>query len=166
MLRFKRYIKHQTSEMSPRRIAAAQRAINKDKEQYALFPELVRFNTPAKRLQARDQFAADAVQARRDHRASNWIEARNILRSMSPLTRQGALRWWNQGTGCPGDPEYLLDFLRRVQSGRESGWSKLRRLRQITLVGSGVLPRCTVFSDPVHTPCNIHANPKKVFPTS
>lgn len=153
MLRFKRYIRHQVREITPRRMAAAQRSIDKDKEQYALFPDLIRFNTPLERIKSMNKIAHDALQTRRNHRAANWIKARKIIRSLPTLQRDGALKYWNHGTQCPADPSTLLDFLRRVQSGRESGWSNLRRLRQLQLVGAGILPRCTVFAEPVHHPC-------------
>ncbi|MDA3923112.1 MAG: hypothetical protein PF904_00240 [Kiritimatiellae bacterium] len=157
-LRFKRYIKHQTKEITPRRMSIAQRSVDKDKDQYALFPELVRFNTPIERIKAQDHRAKSATQYRRDQRAKAWHKARQIIRSLSPLQRAGVLQYWNHGTQCPADPASLLDFLCRFQSGRDSGWSNLRRLRQIRLVGSGILPRCTVFSEPMHNPCNINAN--------
>jgi hypothetical protein len=49
-MRFTRYPKGEPYQITPRKLAAARRAVQKDKDRYPLFPELVKHQTAEERL--------------------------------------------------------------------------------------------------------------------
>lgn len=98
---------------TPRRVAAAERAVAREAEACATVPELRRFSTVAERIEQIDQTQADRFTRLRDFRARLWREARAALRSLDPNTRAAVLDRWNTRI-YPGDPTYLFACIQRV----------------------------------------------------
>jgi len=143
VLRWRRHPHDGPPETSPRRLAAARRAVERDKEQNALTPELVRHQTAEERLAARNAEWAETERDWRQRKARAWLDCRRRLRALPPTTRRGVMIWWNR-SHYPPTPEYLAGVLTGVERGR-SPWAELRRLRQLYLVGQGRLPRSVGF---------------------
>jgi len=146
-MRFRRYVvhaDHTERTVTSRRYSAAERSVKNDKENNALTPSLVKFATAEDRIQAMAERSNRIAQSWRDHRAKKWREVRKEIKQFSALTRQGIVKQWNHSK-CPGDPSYLLTYMRQVNRGERSPWADLRRLRQLQLVGAGRLPRSVVF---------------------
>jgi hypothetical protein len=77
-MRFTRFPRgeHQPSPPSARRVAAAKRAVQAEKDRYPLFPELVRYSTTESRLEAMQEHRITWWQQHRNHVAASWREAR------------------------------------------------------------------------------------------
>ena len=81
-MRFTRFPRGETSPPSARRVAAAKRAVQAEKDRYPLFPELVRYATTESRLAAMQEHRTTWWQQHRNHAAASWREARASLRSL------------------------------------------------------------------------------------
>jgi len=138
-MRFNRYPRTTMAEATPRRLAAARRAVNAEKDKYALFPEFVRHKTAEERVAAIQRHTVVFWDERRNDRAHSWRTARRQLRELPDLTRRGVLAWWQRG-GVPGCPEYLLGAIREAKRG-VSYWGRLAELKRLALIGAGRLPR-------------------------
>lgn len=129
---------------SPQRMAAARRAVAREKEQYALFPELVTHSTAEQRVDSLETHCAKFNQDWRDHWAVGWRRARALVNELSPITKQGLLRHWNHpDIQSPREPVALLGFIHRIKVYHESPWQQLRIRRQLQLIGQQRLPRDT-----------------------
>ena len=62
-------------QVNNRRLSAAKRAIQKERDKYPLFPELVEFETPEERIAAMDAKAAIWVAGLRGFEARQWRKA-------------------------------------------------------------------------------------------
>ena len=128
-------------ERTGRRLAAARRAVQRDKDATPLFPEMARHQTAAERLDALDNGRNRDCRIERARLAAKWREARRQLAALRPLTRAGILRYWN-GTGIvPREPHYLLDEIYQVTRFHADPWRQVRILRQFKLLGQGRLPK-------------------------
>lgn len=133
-IRFERALRTEGRGVSPQRLAAARRAIEKDRENNALTPELVKpYNvdpeTRIEHVDARYCFVADALRA---HAAKCWRKGRRMLTEMSPEMRRACLDLWNRETypltgayfvehcrRCLERPEEILEFLEFLNRRRE-----------------------------------------------
>jgi hypothetical protein len=88
-----------------RRVAAAKRAVQAEKDRYPLFPELVTHHMPEARLAAIDRHRIEWWQERRNSRAERWREARSSLRALPPEPRTAIMRYW-QKAFLPGDATF------------------------------------------------------------
>ena len=113
-------------EWTPRRIAAAKRAVIRQKDATPLFPELARHQTVEDRIAAVDANYVDFCQRFRAFEAESWRRARRELRELPRVARMGVLFYWGI-CRCPGTPVYLLELLRSVRRGA-SAWRKVRKL--------------------------------------
>lgn len=137
-MRFTRYPRFQEKGVTPQRLAAARRRVARDKEECALFPELVKHNTPEERIAEQEE---DRVQWRRKmraHWADSWRQARRELRAMPASKQQSIIRYWNLGH-LPGSPSYLLSIIHASKRGR-CFWHALAEHRRLQLIGQGKLP--------------------------
>jgi hypothetical protein len=106
-MRFIRYPKGEAYQITSRKLAAARRAVQREKDRYPLFPELLKHQT------AEDRLASIAVeretwwQEMRERQAQLWRKARQALRDLPPGRRAAITRYW-QICGFPGDPVCLL----------------------------------------------------------
>ncbi len=138
-MRFDRYPRGSSYEITPRKLACAKKAVEKDKESWGLFPEYVKHTTAEERLAALAVHREEWLQDMRDHKAAKWREARRELRALPPLKQSGLRRYWAQ-CRMPGDPVYLISLVHQAKKG-VSYWGKLAYLRRMYLVGQGRLPR-------------------------
>jgi hypothetical protein len=97
----------QPTQPSARRVAAAKRAAQAERDRYPLFPELVRYSTMPSRLDAMQEHRITWWQELRNHVAASRREARASLRSLTPGPRAGILRYW-QTCSLPGHPSTSL----------------------------------------------------------
>src|SRR5260370_2610703 len=109
-MRFTRYPKGEAYQITSRKLAAARRAVQREKDRYPLFPELVRHQA------AEDRLASIAVeretwwQEMRERQAHLWRKARQALRDLPPGPRASIKCYWKI-CGCPGDLVYLLTII-------------------------------------------------------
>lgn len=94
------------------RLAHAHRAIDRVKAKYPLFGEQFVTETAQDRLARQDREADIATRYWRDCQAALWRRARSLLFAMPELRRRELIDEWNGNKWLPGQPEYLLDFLR------------------------------------------------------
>lgn len=76
-----------------------------------LFPELRRVNSVQERVQWADSREDRFIRKMRAFRASQWIEARRVLRDLQPEVRSRILARWNTRF-MPGQPAHLLALIR------------------------------------------------------
>ena len=132
LLRFARYPKTEPYEITPRKLAAARRAVQAQKDRYPLFPELLKHQT------AEDRLAAVAIdreqwwQQVRDRRAQLWRRARQALRDLPPGPRAAIKRYW-QICGFPGDPDYLLSMIHNHKARKVCYWHVMAEVRRLRL---------------------------------
>jgi len=116
-MRFFRYPRPPQREITSRRLSAARRAIKRDRDSWALFPEYVKHHTAEERIAAVDEDVSAAFQLRRKQRAEAWRRARAALRQMPAQQRRDAMEFWQRGI-YPASPEYLLALIRSITTGR------------------------------------------------
>jgi hypothetical protein len=134
-MRFTRYPRLEPYEVTPRRLAAAGRAVQREKDRYPLFPELLTHQTAKERLEAIATSRAEWWQDMRDHQAKQWRRARKSLRSLPAGHRAAIARYW-QICGYPGDPVYLLSIIHEHKARKVCFWHVMAELRRIRLKGS------------------------------
>jgi lipopolysaccharide biosynthesis protein len=97
------------AERNGRRVAAAARAIQRERDRMPLFAADVT-TTVEERLDAIDRHREAGARDWRAYRAEGWRRARRWLRSIPEPRRAELIAEWNRGT-YPGTPTYLLNFL-------------------------------------------------------
>ena len=113
-MKFYPHIKATRREITPRRLAAARRALQRQADAVALFPELQPKQTPQERCEQFDQQAADMVQRWRDAEAANWKRARRLFRALESEARARVEeRYWGNRF-MPKTAVYLLEVIRAV----------------------------------------------------
>lgn len=113
-MKFDRYIRAERRPITGRRLAAAKRALHRQAEAVALFPELQPTQTPEERCRQFDDSTVAFIQSLRDHRAVNWRRARHQLRTMLPFLRGIVEARFFGNRFMPKDPVYLLEVIRAV----------------------------------------------------
>ena len=113
-MKFQPFIKAAPRVITPRRLAAARRALQKQADAVALFPELQPTQTPKERCRQFDDASQAMVQRWRDAEAERWHRARRTLRAMTPLFRASVTeRFWGNRF-MPKTAVYLLETIRAV----------------------------------------------------
>ena len=114
-MKFDPHIKATNSrEVTPRRLAAARRALQRQADAVALFPELQPTQTPQERCEQADRDTVAMVQRWRDHEAASWKQGRRMFRALPPTTRaQVEARFWGNRF-MPKTAVYLLEIIRAV----------------------------------------------------
>ena len=103
-----------TREVTPRRLAAASRALQKQADAVALFPELQPTQTPQERCEQADRETVAMVQRWRDREAANWKRARRMFRALPTATRaQVEANFWGNRF-MPKTAVYLIETIRAV----------------------------------------------------
>ena len=131
-MRFTRYSKGEPYEITPRKLAAARRAVQKEKDRYPLFPELLKHQT------AEDRLASIAAQREmwwqemRERQAQLWRKARQTLGDLPTGPRAAIKRYW-EICGCPGDPVYLLTMFHNHKVKKVCYWQVMAELRRLRL---------------------------------
>jgi len=113
-MKFNPHIKATRREITPRRLAAARRALQAQADAVALFPELQPKQTPQQRCEQFDQAAVEMVQRWRDAEADRWRRARRMFRALPPATRtQVEARFWDNRF-MPKTAGYLIETIHAV----------------------------------------------------
>lgn len=99
---------------TPRRLAAAQRALRRECDRHALFAEQVRSEqgTAQQRIERFDQELLDADQRHRELAATQWRWGRRQIARLSAEVRAQILSQWNCSS-IPPTAAYFADFVRR-----------------------------------------------------
>jgi hypothetical protein len=140
IMRFTRFPRgEQRSPPSARRVEAAKRAVQTEKNRYPLLSELVTHHTPEARLGVIDRHRIEWWQEQRNFRALRWREARSSLRSLPPGPRTAIMRYW-QKAFLPGDAAYLLGVIRDHKVRKRCFRHALADLRRLKLISEGRLP--------------------------
>ena len=109
-MQFERYIKATRRPVTGRRIAAARRALQRQADSVALFPELAPSETAEKRVDRFDFESVAMVQQMRDHQAQTWRRARRQLRALTLEQRAEVMRQWSNKF-LPKTAVYLADII-------------------------------------------------------
>lgn len=109
-MKFDPYIKATRRPVTGRRLAAARRALQRQADSVALFPELAPKKTPAERIDRFDSDSVAMVQRMRDHQAQTWRRARRQLRALTPEQRAEVMRQWSNKF-LPRTAVYLADII-------------------------------------------------------
>lgn len=111
-MRFSKEMKAGRRPVTPRRVAAAVRALKRERDKVPLFAEEVAAEqpTPEQRVERLDQGFVATWQEIRNQRARVWRKARARLRSLPPDAQAEILARWNRST-VPGDSAYFADFV-------------------------------------------------------
>lgn len=110
-MRFKRLLREKPkTERTPRRVAAAKKAVQAQRDKLGMFADQFPVETVEERLDRIDQARIDWSKSFRSQRAASWFKARRLLLSQPDEVRQALIEEWNAAP-YPGSPEYLLDFL-------------------------------------------------------
>jgi hypothetical protein len=134
-------IRETSYEVTPRKLAAARRAIEKDRERCGLFPEMMQFTKVEDRVDAIAHHRQLWVADRRKIQADGWREARRRLRTLPPTRRAAVQRYWAQ-SNMPGDPVYLLGIIHDVTAKGVCYWRRMAYLHRLKLMGQGRLKFC------------------------
>ena len=118
-------------EATPRKLAAARRSVQRHKDRYPLFPELLKYETAEERLASIADERETWWREMRDRHAKLWRKARQALRELPVGPRAAIKRYWKI-CGCPGDPVYQLTLIHEHKVRKVCYWhvmAELRRLR-------------------------------------
>lgn len=123
----------------------ARKAVKREQEKFALFPELARWSSAEQKMDEQDKIAHDFISRMRQFHADKWREARRDLRSLKPIVADGIKAWWQSDCQFPRDPVALLDAIHQAKKGN-SYWRRLRIRKQFSLIRDGRLPRSVIQS--------------------
>jgi hypothetical protein len=113
-MKFSPHLKATRREITPRRLAAARRALQRQADAVALFPELQPTQTPQERCEQFDAETVAMVQRWRDHEAASWRRARRMFRALPSQQRaQVETRFWGNRF-MPKTAVYLLENIYAV----------------------------------------------------
>ena len=111
-MKFTRQPRQVLRPLTGRRLSAARRALQRQADEVALFPELQPTETPEQRIARLDADAQVHLQRIRDHTAATWRRARRALRSLTPgQLAQVMDRWHCPNWHPPHEAHYLADLI-------------------------------------------------------
>jgi hypothetical protein len=111
-MQFDRYtIRPTLRPITGRRLAAAKRALQRQADEVALFPELQPTETAESRCRRFDEAMAETVRDWRATRAAKWRRARKLYRSLDDSLRAEVDARFFDNRFMPKDPVYLLDII-------------------------------------------------------
>ena len=114
-MKFERYIRAEMErDISPRRLAAARRAIAKANDAMALLPEFQITETPAERCARYDAETVAAVRRWRQNEAKNWKRARVLVRTLTPDQIKELDQRWTFNRFMPKTAVMLLESIRAI----------------------------------------------------
>jgi hypothetical protein len=114
-MKFYKYPSRYTPKgVTPRRLAAQKRMLQKKVNSMPLLEEWVRDQSPSpeEKILKNDLEAVNKIQYLRDRQAKSWREVRKILFSLSKENRQQLINEF-ESKSYPKSPEYWLDFLQK-----------------------------------------------------
>jgi hypothetical protein len=133
-VRFKRDEKFHY-EVTPQKLAAARRKVQRDRDSVALFPDLARYESAEQCAAEKVERCKSWQQRMRDLTARKWREVRSAYRRLNPITADGLKRYWELGH-IPGTPYYLASLVDRCLKGH-SCWHDLVELKRLQLIRDG-----------------------------
>ena len=100
--------------VTPRRLAAAERALTRERAKIVLFAQQVvaEQESAEERIDRMDQSMIAYDQGRRDLAARHWRQGRRMLRSLPPDLQASLVEQWNHQSSVPPDAAYFADFVR------------------------------------------------------
>ena len=111
-MRFQRFPFHPSPiNRTSRRVKNAERAIQRERDDVPLFPEMMRFKTADERLDYIDRVQIEYWQRMRDADALTWRKFRKRLYGLDREARQRFLDYWNSRKMIPGVACYASDTL-------------------------------------------------------
>ena len=113
-MKFQLHIKATRREVTPRRLAAARRALTRQADAVALFPDLQPTETPQQRCDRFDLESVAMVQRWRDAEAARWRRARRTLRNLTAEQRAKVHARFTLNRFMPKTAVYLLETIRAV----------------------------------------------------
>jgi hypothetical protein len=131
-MRFTRYPKGEPYQITPRKLAAARRAVQREKDRYPLFPEVLKHQTAEDRLASIADERERWWYEMRDRHAKLWRKARQNLNRLPPGPRAAIKRYW-EICGYPGDPIYLLTIIHEHRARKVCHWHVMAELRRLRL---------------------------------
>jgi len=129
-----------TYVVTGRKRAAAERAVRRERESVALFPELSRETNADNRLASIAEGLQISAGEWRHERARAWRTARRSVCELPGTAGVAVLRYWNEAWTGPRSPEYLATFALEARRG-VCFWRRMADLRRLRLIGAGRLPR-------------------------
>jgi len=116
-VRHQKAVRNEPRPVTKRRLAAARRALKKERDEHPLLAEQIAAEqpTPEERITAHEKESARHWQSIRDHRAAVWRRARAIVSGLPSEQRDALLNSWNRST-IPGNAAYFADFVQRFLS--------------------------------------------------
>ena len=116
-VRFKRLprtVEIRTFGLTPRRLAAAKRAIDRAIGKAGIFAdqEAARQPSPEERVNRSDQNAVEQEKFWRARRAAEWRDVRRSMRTLTQTERADVLEEWSRGV-YPCEPSWLLLIIKR-----------------------------------------------------
>jgi hypothetical protein len=133
-MRFRRVGWYYPPGVTPRRLSAARRALQRLKDQVALFPELQPQESPEERIARADAGSLRSQAEWRQRAAEGWKRARQLLRKMPEDQRAKILAWWNESS-IPAEPVHLISLIADVtKRGRDLDKDR-RELDRARLLG-------------------------------
>ena len=99
--------------VTPRRLAAAERALARERQRLALFARqvLAEQETAEERIRRIDADNLRHDQSFRDLAAKHWREGRRMLRLLPETVQAELIEAWNRSS-IPPDAAYFVDFVR------------------------------------------------------
>ena len=131
-MRFTRYPKGEAYQITPRKLAAARRAVQREKDRYPMFPELLKHQIAEDRLASIANEQEAWWQQMRDRQANGWRKARQSLNRLPAGPRAAIKRYWKI-CGCPGDTVYLLTPVHGHRARKVCYWHVMAELRRLRL---------------------------------
>ena len=109
-MRFIRLPRPAVRPINTRRIAAAERALQRERDKFPLLADWVAEQQPSaeERLDRFQTAEFSRQQGRRDVAAASWRRSRALLRLLPQETQGELLARWNKAA-CPGTSEYFSD---------------------------------------------------------
>ena len=121
----KRLYKTKARGITPRRLAAAKRALKRQRDKYPLFADQIaaRQPTPEQRILEMDAKFVEEWDKLRQTTCKKWFELRRIIRKeICPELKEEFLSSWSI-MSYPADPYYASDFLLRLVRKKCTGCS-------------------------------------------
>jgi hypothetical protein len=111
-MKFHRQHKRTLRPITGRRLSAARRALQRQTDAVALFPELQTTETPEQRIARLDADAEAHSQQMRNYAAATWRRARREFHALAPAQQAQVLASWNHPTWHPPhQAHYLADLI-------------------------------------------------------
>jgi len=109
---------------TPRRLAAAKRALRRQRDKLPLFADEIAAGqpTPEERIKYFDEMHVEWLKRRRKYTASVWRRARKALREMDEAEQRRLLKFWNEDWLGPRDACYFADLVRNWDKRERRGY--------------------------------------------